>query len=315
MKTTKKTKKPPVAVICLSWNACGDLRKALRCVKQQTMKPQKIIIVDSGSTDGTKDMVKKEVPFVDFHPLGKNIGYAAGYNVAFSLVPKNIKYVIVLDQDVTIDKNYIRNIITRFEKEPDSTIILMCNLEEPLVKSFGLREGYIKAYHGSCFSYRNKFKKFMIYDEKFFAYDNESDLCARLLNRGFRILYYPGCKTVHKKDSTVMNPFRTHLMTRNALWTWWKNARFLDAVISSVVVMGIFYSKSSRYKMIPAYFRGVFDAFKGLPYCIRNRDVCKQLSYKDLDDLRKVGKALEKTKTKPLVGFFDGVYEDYKKFS
>lgn len=306
-------KKPRVATITLSWNARDDVRKMLECVKRQNLKPEKVIIVDSGSADGTEEMVRKEFPFVEFHPLGKNIGYAAGYNVAFSLVPSHIDYVVVLDHDVTFDKDYINNVVERFEKEPETTAVLMCDLEEPLIKSFALNEGYINAYHGSCFSYRNKIKKLMRYDEKFFAYDNEADLCARLLNRGYRILFYPGCKVVHKKDSTEMKPFRTYYQTRNSLWRWWKNARLIDAFLASLINMGIFYSKASKHRTLPAYFRGVFHAFLGLPYCIRHREVCRYSSYKELDDVRKLNTALEKTKTRPLFKFFDSLYEKSKR--
>lgn len=306
-------KKPRIAAISLSWNARDDLKKVLECAKRQTLRPEKIIIVDSGSQDGTEAMIRKEFPLVEFHALGKNIGYAAGYNVAFSLVPAHIDYVVVLDQDITFDKDYIKKIIERFDQEPESTAVLMCDLEEPLVKTFALKEGYINAYHGSCFSYRNKIKKLMRYDEKFFAYENEADLCARLLNSGFRILYYPACKTIHKKDSTKMNPFRTYYQTRNSLWGWWKNSRLTDAILASFINMGIFYSKASKYRVLPAYFRGVFHAFLGLPYCIRNRNVCAHLSYKDLDDVRKISTILEKTRTKPLFKFFDDLYEKSKR--
>src|SRR6185503_7295388 len=130
----------------------------------------------------------------------------------------------------------------------------MCDLDEPLIKSFALPEGYIKAYHGSCFSYRNRYKKLMVYDEKMWAYENEADLSSRLLLAGMKILYFPGCKAYHKKASTVMNSFRTYYMTRNALWRWWKTTSFIDATIGSIFVMGIFYSKASRYRSLPAYF-------------------------------------------------------------
>lgn len=307
-----RTKRPKIAVITLSWNAKNDLVDIFDCVKRQSWKPDRLIVADSGSTDGTEEMIRKRFPFVEFHALGKNMGYAAGYNILFSLVPKHIDYVVVLDQDVLIENNYIENVVKRFEKEPETTIILMCDLEEPRIKTFGLKEGYIKSYHGSCFSYRNRWKKFMKYDEKFFAYENEADLCARLMNRGLKILYYPGLKVFHKKDSTIMNNFRAHFIVRNAIWYWWKNTSFIDAIIGSITVMGVFYSSASKHNTLRAYFRAVISAFGGIPYCIRNREVCYSISFKDLDDLRQINRILERTRTKPVFRLFDYIYEKTK---
>ena len=112
-----------------------------------------------------------------------------------------------------------------------------------------------------------------------------------------------------------MNPFRIYLATRSVFWHWWKNARFVDSLIASLINMGTFYSKASKYKALPAYFRALFDAFLGLPYCIRNRDVCRELSYKDLDDLRRIVQILDVIHIKPLFRIIDRVYEKAKFYS
>lgn len=295
----RRTKrKPKVATITLSWNGKNDLRELLNCVKKQTLKPNEVIVVDNASTDGTAEMVRKEFPFVRFYLLDKNYGYAKGYNIAFSKVSKDIDYVIVLDHDVLIDRNYIKTAVERFEKEPDSTIIIAGDVEEPKIKTLATNEGYITDFHGSCYAYRNKHRKHIKFCEEFFAYNNEADLSSRLLSKGFRILFYPKCKVFHKKDTTRITPFTTYYMTRNSIWHFWRNGRFFDAIIGSFIMMFVFYSKASRNKTLPSYFRAIIDAFLGLPFCIRTREPSKYVSYKNIHDLGLIRKRV------PIIGRF-----------
>lgn len=281
-----------IAAITLSWNARDDLQKLLHCVKQQTMKPEEVIVVDNASGDGTQDMIRREFPFVRLYPLDKNYGYAKGYNIAFSLVSRDIDYVVVLDQDVLIAKDYIKTVVERFSKEPDSTIILTGDVVEPLIRSLALKEGYANDFHGSCYSYRNKYRRHMKFCEEFFAYNNEADLASRLLNKGFRILFYPKCRVRHKKDTTRITPFTTYYMTRNAIWNFWRNGRLADAILGSIVMMVVFYSKASRNRTLPAYFRALVGALRGLPFCLHTRQPSQHLSYAAIHDVGFIMKRL-----------------------
>ncbi len=186
------------------------------------------------------------------------------------------------------DKDYIKKIIERFNKEPRETIILMCDLEEPVIRTLALEEGYIKFFHGACYSYRNKYKKFMKFSEEFFGYTNEADLSVRLLNRDFKILFYPSCKLYHKKTLTKMTKFQMFYVTRNNIWFWWRNAPLLHAVFGSFLSMIFDYSRASRSRTLPQYFKGVLRAFLGLPYCLRTRKPSKYLSIRDMQDLTRI---------------------------
>ena len=278
-----------IATITLSWNARKDLKEMLECVKRQSVKPSEVIVVDNASADGTAEMIK-EFPFVRFFQLDRNYGYAKGYNIAFGKVSGDVDYVIVLDQDVMIGKGYIRTVLQRFKKEPDSTIIIAGDVREPLIKSLALKEGYVKEFHGSCYAYRNRYRRHMKFCEEFFGYNNEADLSARLLDKGFRVLFYPRMKVVHKKDTTGITPFTTFYMTRNAIWHYWRNGSIKDAILGSLTMMLVFYSKASRNNTLPSYFRAVFSAFIGLPFCIRTRYPSKYVSYKDIHDLNFIAK-------------------------
>lgn len=281
-----------IATITLSWNAKSDLREMLACLKKQSLKPKEVIVVDNASSDGTQEMLRNEFPFVRLYQLEKNYGYAMGYNIAFSKVSDGVDFVVVLDQDVVIGRNHIKTVAERFGKEPEPTIIIAGDVEEPLIKSLALKEGYTNDFHGSCYAYRNRYRRHMKFCEQFFAYNNEVDLASRLLCKGFRILFYPKWKARHKKDTTRITPFTTYYMTRNSIWHYWRNGRFADAILGSFVIALVFYSKASRNRTLPAYFRALASAFLGLPFCIRTRQPSPYVSYKAIHDVEFIRKKL-----------------------
>jgi GT2 family glycosyltransferase len=277
--------KAQVATVTLTWNAEKDIEETMRCIHEQTLKPNVIIVVDNGSTDRTLEIIEKKFPSVKIIRMKRNMGICAGYNICFSKVPNNIKYVMVIDQDVFFEKNHFKKIIERFEQEDERTAVLMCDLREPLIKSFAIPEGYIKYFHGACFSYRNMYKKLMHFPEEFFGYNNEADLSVKLLDRNLRILFYPKCVMNHKKSLAKRTKFQTFYMTRNAMWFLWRNAPRKDAIIGTALEIIFDYSRASRSRTIPSYFMGLFSAVLGIPYCIRTRHPSNYVSYKDMQDI------------------------------
>lgn len=278
--------KPKIAAAMLTWNAEKDIKDTISCIKKQTYPISEIVIVDNGSTDNTLQILKRELPKARIFALKKNTGICRGFNIAFSKVSKKMKYVVVIDQDIVLPADYVKTVVSKFEQEPDNTAILMCDLEEPIIKTFALNEGYIKYFHGACYSFRNKYNEVMRFTEEFFGYGNESDLSARLLKKGLMIKFYPGCKVFHKKTLTKRTNFQTFYMTRNSLWFWWRNAHLKDAIPASFAEILFGYSKSSRSRTLPQFFNGLMHAFLGIPFCLRTRNPVDQISYKDQQDLK-----------------------------
>ena len=277
--------KPKVATITLSWNQKDDLRELLKCVRTQSYRVSETIVVDNGSEDGTIEMIRKEFPPVALQALGTNTGYATGYNICFDKVPSDIDYVVVLDQDIIIDKDYVKKIVERFKEEPETTAIIAGDVQETRIKSLVLSKDYIKGFHGSCFAYRNKYKKYMNYPKEFFAYACEADLSARLLNKGLKILYDPSIRTIHKRDSAKRSTFSIFLETRNALWFAWRNINAIDVIPLSLEYILVYYNKATKSEQVPAFIKGIISAFLGLPYCVRTREVCRHIKYRDYSPL------------------------------
>ena len=67
--------------VIVTYNRKGKLKKQLSVLKKQTFKPEKIIIIDNASTDGTQDILKdyKDDDLVKCVRLEENLGGAGGF--------------------------------------------------------------------------------------------------------------------------------------------------------------------------------------------------------------------------------------------
>ena len=100
--------KPSVTVIVLNWNGKDLTIECLESLKQVNYSNFNILVVDNGSTDGSVELLKEKFPEVSILVLEKNLGYASGNNRGFdSLKPDQPEFVIFLNNDTIVDKNFI----------------------------------------------------------------------------------------------------------------------------------------------------------------------------------------------------------------
>ena len=106
-----------VSINIITFNAQDLIKKCLEAILAQAYSNIEILIIDNASTDKTIEVIRKtgiDYNF-NFHTISnkENLGFAVGQNMGI----KNSKgdYVLVLGQDVLIDKNFIRNTVETIE--------------------------------------------------------------------------------------------------------------------------------------------------------------------------------------------------------
>ncbi len=90
--------KHTISVVIPSYNRCDFLSKAIESVLTQTLKPEEIIIVDDGSTDGTRDMVLARYPQI-YYQYQSNKGVSTARNCG--ILKANGDWIAFLDSDDT----------------------------------------------------------------------------------------------------------------------------------------------------------------------------------------------------------------------
>ncbi len=109
--------RPKVSVVILNYNGKRFLKDCIASVKKQDYPRRLIetIVVDNGSTDGSIGFVKEKFRGVKLVENGKNLGFSEGNNIG--LEKSNGDYVLLLNNDATIERSWIRHAVESFPKK------------------------------------------------------------------------------------------------------------------------------------------------------------------------------------------------------
>lgn len=117
-----KNNKEHVSIIILNWNGKHLLKENLESVLKQSYTSYDIIIVDNGSRDGSIRYIKqlkKKYKKISLVENKKNLGYASGNNkgIEEALENKSCKYIVILNNDIKVEKNWLKNLIKGFNQD------------------------------------------------------------------------------------------------------------------------------------------------------------------------------------------------------
>ena len=273
------------AIVILNWNGAQMLRRFLPSVIAATPESQaKIIVADNGSTDDSLDVLATDFTSLEVIRLDRNYGFAEGYNQALHRVGQSFDYYVLLNSDVETPAGWLRPLLDYMEANPDVAACQPKLRAEHTRSHFeyaGAAGGYIDALgypfcRGRIFDtveedrgqYDNVADVFwasgaammiraQVYwlvgglDGRFFAHQEEIDLCWRMRSRGYRIVCVPQSLVYHVGGGTLPkeNPRKTFLNFRNNLLLLYKNLPerrlrrvmlmrfFLDALASVVFLL------------------------------------------------------------------------------
>lgn len=245
--------KPLVSIIIVNWNSKEDLRECLESFPKVKYPNHEIILVDNGSRDDSVEFVKNNFPKIRIVRSNKNLGFAGGNNLGFE--KSKGKYVLFLNNDTIIVEDFLTPLINFMEEREDVGIvqpkILFHRPNLPLhhkinsVGSFLLKSGFLyhqdygmadKKYsypyeifsaYGACFLARKKIiDEVGLFDERYFAYFEETDLCHRVLLNGWKIMVLPDIFIYHKGAKTaekLPTAFIQYHSFKNRIFTYLKN--------------------------------------------------------------------------------------------
>ena len=80
------THSPSIAVVVVNWNSGQYLGKCLQNLKDQTLSPARILVVDNASTDASMEGLEQRFSEWEFIRLDKNTGFASANNLAVNQV-------------------------------------------------------------------------------------------------------------------------------------------------------------------------------------------------------------------------------------
>lgn len=250
------TNSPKVAVVILNWNNLNYLKQFLPTVLASTYRNLEVVVGDNGSTDGSVAYLQENFPTVRVIANGENYGFTGGYNRILEKVGAD--YLVLLNSDIEVPAGWIEPVISMMESDGQVAVAV------PKIKAYhqkdhfehaGAAGGFIDKYgypfcRGRIFydveadrgQYNQSSEIFWAsgaalfirktiwdasggFDEKFFAHMEEIDLCWRVKNMGYKVMYCAESEVYHVGGGTLNkeNPFKTYLNFRNNLWLLKKN--------------------------------------------------------------------------------------------
>jgi len=290
-----------VSAVISAWNRREDLKENLVALNDQTRPLSEIIVVDNHSTDGSEEMVRREFPDVKLIVMPDSTrGACETFNIGFKAAQYEL--VLILDDDVVVPPDWVERAIKKMNSEPETTAMISATVIEPGMPDDYLNdpevntERYAATFRGcATLVKRDVLERAGYYDERFFIYGNERDLAARILTLGYRIKIVPDLKVFHKTPFGMKQGRRSlYFHVRNLWWYLWKNCSAKDIcrfflhhagilgrsqrgrhLKDSVGIIGL---KKTLFRTrwgIWTCIRATFAAFLGLPYCLKNRKVCR----------------------------------------
>ena len=257
-KTDNPTIKRPtmeIAIVILNWNGAEMMRKYLPNVVKHSVNAT-VFVADNASTDDSLSLLANEFPTVRTIVLEKNWGFADGYNKALEQI--DAEYYLLLNSDVRVEDGWLDAMLDYMRKNNDVAACqpkLLSDLSPTLFEYAGACGGFIDRYgypycrgrileeleedhgqyntvmellwaSGACLLIRSTdYWKAGGLDGRFFAHNEEIDLCWRLNIMGRRVVCIPQSKVYHLGGGTLPkgNPQKTYLNFRNNLTMLYKN--------------------------------------------------------------------------------------------
>ncbi|MBR5038000.1 MAG: glycosyltransferase family 2 protein [Prevotella sp.] len=245
-----------VAIVILNWNGVKMLTRYMDTLLEHSRGEATVYVADNASTDQSVPFLKEHYPEVRLIQLEKNWGFADGYNKALQQVEAT--YYVILNSDVEVTPHWLTPLITFMD---DHEEVAAC---QPKLLSVANREafeyagacgGFIDKYGypfcrgrlfdsveddkgqyddicevmwatGACLIIRSAdYWKVNGFDGRFFAHNEEIDLCWRLRMMGRKVYCIPDSFVYHVGGGTLPkgNPMKTYLNFRNNLTMLYKN--------------------------------------------------------------------------------------------
>ncbi len=235
-----------VAAIIVNYNGNETIRECLQSLRSQSVLFSETVVVDNDSPDRSWEGLEEDFPGIKLIRLPNNSGFPAACNTGIRHSTSEL--VAILNNDITLDPDWLRNMMSRVTPEWDFWASRVIFAESPgLIDSAGdgmtvIGAAYKKGHgqpvglfeqgaetFGACAAaalYRRELLNLLGgFDEDFFLIYEDADLGFRARLMGGRCLYVPQAKVYHRVNYSIGTFSRNYVYygQRNSETLFWKN--------------------------------------------------------------------------------------------
>ena len=252
-----------LSIIIVNWNSKDYLLKALAAIDAEREDSEReIIVIDSGSFDGSGEVVRQQYPKVSFIQSEENLGFAKANNQAFKT--SRGETILFLNPDTEVQDDAVDQLTVHLTTSPEIGIVgpKLLNtdrsIQEVCIRAFptmlnqildsdilkklfpkaglwGMKNlndkaaGRVEAVSGACLMIRRKvFEQVGMFSQDYFMYSEDMDLCFKAKQAGFQTHYVPSAVVVHHGGSSssraAVSAFASVMMLESR-WKFFRRTR------------------------------------------------------------------------------------------
>jgi GT2 family glycosyltransferase len=212
---------PGVSVAIINYNGRKYLDELLTSLAAQTLRPTRVLLIDNASTDGSVAYARNNFPWIEALPQDRNLGFAKAGNLAMALLES--EHVALLNTDMRLAPDWLESLARATQSDPAIAAVaskLRLYADPRRLNGVGgamnylgytwdrgmfeMDEGQLDrsaetlfASAGAALFRRSAFREAGGFDERFFMYHEDVDLCWRFWLFGMRVITCPAAVAWH----------------------------------------------------------------------------------------------------------------------
>ena len=288
---------PLVYILTLNWNRRKDTLDCLASLQETTYPNYRLLVIDNHSADGSVEAISRCFPQAEIIANRRNLGFAAAANMGIRYaLARKAEYVLLINNDTIVEPAMVGELISQ-ATAPDVGIVapkIYYYADPKRIWSVGSGRNCLtleKTKGGEDELDQGQWEEVMqvdfltgcglllprwflqdvgLFDERFFMYYEDNDLCVRARKHGYRLLMAPKARMWHKVSASSGgrdSPFERYWMAHSSALFFRRHARGVQWVAVILWRLGSAVRTSFRlgcrggFQALRAYWRGLFDGW------------------------------------------------------
>lgn len=251
---------PKVSIILINWNRFQDTADCIESLLRSSYPNKEIFVTDNGSKNHEAEKLQQRFGSqIRVISSSKNLGFAGGNNLAANeaLHAGSSDYLLFLNNDTEVDPGFLEPLVMAMEKDsrigisgpkvlwkqhPDQILFaggrVRLFLGDATHLGLFAKDGppfnqlkVVDYIEGSALCLRSSIARSLgLFDKKFFAYWEDTDLCLRVRKAGYDCVFVPNSHIFHKVSQSTggdESPISIYYMSRNRYRFIKKHSRWL----------------------------------------------------------------------------------------
>ena len=236
---------PKVGIVTVSYNGVADTVECLQSLRALTYPNYFTVLVDNASRDSTAEIVRAQFPDVTVIVNPQNTGFTGGNQTGVRVaIQRGADFLFLLNPDTTVAPDLLERLLETWVQHPNLGALGPLMLRSDAPETVWSAGGFVNArgqvthllqgepasdkqayepceFVSGCglLLSRSVFERVCFFDERFFLYFEESDLCARIRKAGYEVGTAYGARLWHKVSRSTGrdSPLTLYYMRRNQL--------------------------------------------------------------------------------------------------